>query len=107
MRVPFDREKIKRGLEKACWKRPIGDQQIEQVVTAIEADVYANFESEVPSQYLGAQVMQRLREIDQIAYVRFASVYREFKDVREFVAELGPMLDSSSTAAAAEARSPK
>jgi transcriptional repressor NrdR len=92
VRVPFDREKIKRGLEKACWKRPVSDREIEQVVTAVEADIYANFESEVPSEYLGEQVMKRLRELDQVAYVRFASVYREFKDVRDFVQELGPML---------------
>jgi len=95
VRVPFEREKIKRGLEKACWKRPISDRDLEQVVTAIEADVYANFETEVPSDYLGGQVMQRLKQLDQIAYVRFASVYREFKDVREFVDELGPMLDQA------------
>jgi transcriptional repressor NrdR len=96
VRVPFDREKIKRGLEKACWKRPVSDRDIEQVVTAVEADIYANFESEVPSEYLGEQVMQRLRELDQVAYVRFASVYREFKDVRDFVEELGPMLGDES-----------
>lgn len=96
VRVPFEREKIKRGLEKACWKRPISDRELELVVSAIEADVYANFETEVPSDYLGEQVMQRLRQLDQIAYVRFASVYREFKDVREFVEELGPMLDEQS-----------
>lgn len=96
VRVPFDREKIKRGLEKACWKRPVSDRDIEQIVTAVEADIYANFESEVPTEYLGEQVMQRLRELDQVAYVRFASVYREFKDVRDFVEELGPMLDDKS-----------
>ena len=91
-RVPFDREKIKRGLEKACYKRPISDDEIEKVVSAIENDVYANFETEVPSEYLGEAVMQRLKQLDQIAYVRFASVYREFKDVHEFVEELKPML---------------
>ena len=92
-RVPFDREKIKRGLEKACWKRPISGDEIERVVTSIENDVYANFETEVPTDYLGEAVMQRLKLLDQIAYVRFASVYREFKDVREFVDELEPMID--------------
>jgi transcriptional repressor NrdR len=91
-RTPFERDKIKRGLEKACWKRPISEEQIENVVTAIESDVYANFDSEVQSQYLGELVMQRLRELDQVAFVRFASVYREFKDVRDFVEELEPML---------------
>jgi transcriptional repressor NrdR len=92
-RVPFERDKIKRGLEKACWKRPIGEDQIERIVGAVEADVYSNFDSEVSSEYLGEMVMQHLRRLDQVAFVRFASVYREFKDVRDFVDELEPMLD--------------
>lgn len=94
-RVPFERDKIKRGLEKACWKRPISDEQIGAIVSAVEGDVYTNFDSEVPSQYLGELVMQHLRELDQVAFVRFASVYREFKDVRDFVEELEPMLEQS------------
>src|SRR5437899_920510 len=61
-RVPFDREKIKRGLEKACWKRPISDEQIESIVSAVETDVYRNFESEVPTEYLGELVMTHLRQ---------------------------------------------
>jgi len=92
-RTPFEREKIKRGLEKACWKRPISDEQIESVVAAVEADVHQNFETEVQSEYLGELVMQHLRQLDQVAFVRFASVYREFKDVRDFVEELEPMLE--------------
>ncbi len=91
-RVPFERDKIKRGLEKACWKRPIGPDDIERVVTAIENEVYKSYESEVPSVELGELVMRHLSKLDQIAYVRFASVYREFKDVREFVDELEPIL---------------
>lgn len=91
-RVPFERDKIKRGLEKACWKRPIGPDDIERVVTAIENEVYKTYESEVPSVELGELVMRHLSKLDQIAYVRFASVYREFKDVREFVDELEPIL---------------
>lgn len=94
-RVPFERDKIKRGLEKACWKRPISDEQIGAIVSAVEGDVYTNFDSEVSSQYLGELVMQQLRELDQVAFVRFASVYREFKDVRDFVEELEPMLEQS------------
>jgi transcriptional repressor NrdR len=96
-RVPFMREKIKGGLEKACWKRPISEEQIERIVTAIETDVYANFDSEVPSDYLGELAMQHLRKLDQVAFVRFASVYREFKDVQDFVEELGPMLDETQS----------
>lgn len=95
-RVPFEREKIKRGLEKACWKRPIGENDVERVVTNIENEVYKTYDSEIPSGELGELVMRHLRQLDQIAYVRFASVYREFKDVREFVSELEPMLDDNN-----------
>lgn len=94
-RVPFEREKIKRGLEKACWKRPISDEQIEQLVTAIEEEIAQRFELEVESHELGELAMLQLRNLDQVAYVRFASVYREFKDVRDFVDELRPMLEET------------
>ena len=91
-REPFDREKIRRGLEKACWKRPINDEQIETVVGAVEGVVYDRFVDEIDSRTLGDLVMEHLSQLDQVAYVRFASVYREFKDVRDFVDELKPML---------------
>jgi transcriptional repressor NrdR len=98
-RVPFDRLRLKQGLEKACWKRPISDINIESVITEVENYIEANCESEVESRYLGEIVMEQLREIDQVAYVRFASVYREFKDARDFVDELRPMLTDSKRAA--------
>lgn len=91
-REPFDHAKIKRGLEKACWKRPISDGQMEAVIAAVENELEAAFESEVESRHVGELVMQHLRELDEVAYVRFASVYRQFKDVRDFVEELRPML---------------
>ncbi|MBI5757469.1 MAG: transcriptional repressor NrdR [Planctomycetales bacterium] len=94
-RVPFDREKIRIGLEKACYKRPVSDEVIERIVKEVEADVYQNFEREVPSRYIGEQVFSTLRGVDQVAFVRFASVYREFKDVKDFVDELQPMLRDS------------
>ena len=94
-RVPFDRLRLKDGLEKACWKRPISDSDIESVIAEVENCVEANCESEVQSQYLGEIVLEQLRELDQVAYVRFASVYREFKDARDFVDELRPMLAES------------
>jgi transcriptional repressor NrdR len=94
-RVPFDREKIRIGLEKACYKRPVSDEVIERIVKEVEADVYQNFEREVPSRYIGEQVFSTLRGVDQVAFVRFASVYREFKDVNDFVEELQPMLRDS------------
>ncbi len=91
-RVPFDREKIRIGLEKACYKRPVSDALIEEIITAVEVDVYENFDREVPSRYIGEKVFDSLRNVDQVAFVRFASVYREFKDVKDFVEELEPML---------------
>ena len=92
-RVPFDREKIRTGLEKACYKRPVSSDQIDETVSQIETQIYEAFDREVSSQFIGEQIMERLRALDQVAYIRFASVYREFKDVREFVAEAKPMLN--------------
>jgi transcriptional repressor NrdR len=84
-RVPFQREKIRRGLEKACWKRPISAPQIEDVVTAVETQIHSGYDSEVESREVGELVMQHLRKLDQVAYVRFASVYRRFEDVDAFM----------------------
>jgi transcriptional repressor NrdR len=91
-REPFDHAKIKRGLEKACWKRPVSDEQLEAIIAAVENELAANFEAEVESRHVGELLMRHLRELDQVAYVRFASVYRQFKDVQDFVKELRPML---------------
>ena len=99
LRDPFDRDKIKRGLAKACWKRPVTEHDIEQVVAELEAELYGTYESEVPSQVIGERIMELLKELDQVAYVRFASVYREFKDARDFVDELEPILAQSPPAA--------
>lgn len=95
-RAPFDRAKIHHGLERACWKRPISTPQIEASVDAIENDVYQNYETEIESAELGQLVMEHLRELDQVAFVRFASVYREFKDAHDFVEELRPMLEAGT-----------
>jgi transcriptional repressor NrdR len=91
-REPFDRLKIKHGLEKACWKRPVSEVQLDAVVTAVENQLEGRFELEIPSREVGELVMQQLRDLDQVAYVRFASVYRQFEDVHDFVHELKPML---------------
>lgn len=90
-RVPFDRDRLKLGLEKACWKRPVSEAQLEEVISAVENDIEANFDNEVESRYIGELVMKHLRALDQVAYVRFASVYRQFKDVHDFVDELRAM----------------
>ncbi len=94
-RVPFDREKIRTGLEKACYKRPVSAEMIERIISTVEEAVSSEYEREVPSRAIGELVMSELREVDQVAYVRFASVYREFKDVSDFVDELSPMLRGS------------
>jgi len=94
-REPFDHEKIKQGLEKACWKRPVSDVQLEAIVVAVENEIETNFDSEVESRHVGELVMGHLRELDQVAYVRFASVYRQFEDAHDFVSELKPMLAES------------
>lgn len=91
-RIPFDRERIRSGVEKACYKRPISPDQIERIVGDIERDVYAQFDREVPSRYIGEKVMEALKLVDQVAFVRFASVYRSFQDVNDFVQELTPIL---------------
>jgi len=88
----FDPSKLRRGLEKACYKRPISSEQIETIVRQVEGEVYANYFGEVPVAAVGEMLMNRLKELDQVAYVRFASVYREFKDVNDFVEEVQPML---------------
>ncbi|MBM4010956.1 MAG: transcriptional repressor NrdR [Planctomycetes bacterium] len=97
-RDPFDRDKIRRGLAKACWKRPVTEEDIERVVSELEAELYGNHEGDVPSRVIGERLMELLRDLDQVAFVRFASVYREFKDVRDFVEELEPILNESARA---------
>ena len=92
VREPFDREKIRQGLLKACWKRPISDERIEEMVSAIEGDIYLHCDSEVESRSIGELVMKHLKRADQVAFVRFASVYRDFEDAADFVEELEPML---------------
>lgn len=91
-RVPFDREKIMAGLAKACEKRPVSRDRLEEAVNNIEAQLNETFDKEVSSKFIGQLVMNALREIDHVAYVRFASVYREFRDVNEFLEELKPLL---------------
>ncbi len=86
-RVPYERRKIIEGLQKACYKRPVSDEQLRQVLEAVEEDIFRSFEKDVPSSFIGEAVMRRLSAVDKIAYVRFASVYRRFDDVGELIDE--------------------
>ena len=83
---------MRAGIAKACWKRPLNDEQIDALITEIEHEAFALIDGEITTEQLGQMVMERLRQIDQVAFVRFASVYRRFEDVRDFVDELRPML---------------
>jgi len=91
-REPFDRTKILQGLKKACEKRPVGLSVIEEVVDRVEKKMLEMGEPEIPSRVIGEEVMTQLHGVDQVAYVRFASVYREFKDVTQFMDELTGLL---------------
>ena len=91
-REPFSREKLESGLRHACQKRPIAVGQLEAIVRDIENELYKLGKAEVESSTVGELAMERLRKIDAIAYIRFASVYRDFKDVREFKEELEQLL---------------
>ncbi|UCD56255.1 MAG: transcriptional repressor NrdR [Candidatus Hydrogenedentota bacterium] len=84
-REPFDRSKIVIGVLKACEKRPIGIEQIEDLVDRLEKSINRSMEKEVSSETIGSMVMEELRHLDEVAYVRFASVYRQFKDIDEFM----------------------
>ena len=92
-RQAFDRQKILSGIIKACEKRSISMEKMENLVTAIERAIMRKFDKEVNSEYIGEQVMERLAQLDDVAYVRFASVYRQFKDVNQFMKELKVVLD--------------
>ncbi len=87
VREPYQREKILLGLEKACFKRSVSSEQILRIVERAEEIIFRQFEKDVPSRYIGDTVSGLLREVDKIAYVRFASVYRAFQDVGELIDE--------------------
>jgi transcriptional repressor NrdR len=93
-REAFDREKVIAGIRRACEKRPVSWEKVEELVCAIEQELAECGEKEVESSRIGEQVMAGLRQLDQVAYVRFASVYRSFKDIHEFMAELTELLSS-------------
>lgn len=87
-RIPYDREKIVTGLQKACYKRPVSAEQVRQIADMVEEDIFRNFDREVSSAFIGESVMKHLQGTDKVAYIRFASVYREFKDATELIDEV-------------------
>lgn len=92
-RESFDRNKVLNGMLRACEKRPVSTQDLENIVKEIESLVQNSLEREITSQFIGEQVMERLKPLDEVAYVRFASVYRQFKDIHSFMQELNKILE--------------
>ena len=95
-RVRFDRERVLAGMMLACEKLPVSVEQLEEAASRVEARCHEEYDREVPSAVIGNLVMEELRGLNQVAYVRFASVYREFKDVSQFLDELKPILETRS-----------
>jgi len=92
-REEFDRQKILKGMLKACEKRNVPYERLEEIVSNIEKSLYNEMSKEVPAKKIGDMILKRLRELDEVAYVRFASVYREFRDISEFSEEVRALLD--------------
>lgn len=92
-REQYDRTKIEAGVLRACHKRPISVNDINKLIDEVETEIFAREEKEIASDEIGAIVMDKIKDLDDVAYVRFASVYREFKDVNTFMSELKKMLD--------------
>ncbi len=87
-RVPYDRYKLIQGLQKACYKRPISAEKIQEIADHIEEEIFRNFDRVVSSLFIGEQAMKHLRKVDKVAYIRFASVYREFTDADDLLDEV-------------------
>ncbi len=106
-REPFDRKKMLTGIIRACEKRPIAIEKMEEIITEIERGIQKKGTREVPAVTLGSMVMERLRKLDDVAYVRFASVYRQFKDVGQFMEELKDILEKETVPRRKSARGKK
>lgn len=94
-RVPYDRDRIIAGLQKACYKRPVSAEQVQQIADRVEEEIFKRFDKEVSSAVIGEAVMKCLREVDEVAYVRFASVYRQFKDAGELIEEVSRVIEQT------------
>lgn len=92
-REPFSREKLTNGVLRACEKRPISLDQIEEVIDKVESRIYGSIEREISSRQVGEYTMEYLKNLDEVAYVRFASVYKQFKDIHSFMSELEELIN--------------
>ncbi len=92
-REQYNRSKIEGGILRACYKRPISAEDIQRTIEKIETEIFSREEKEIPTSVIGEIVMAKLKELDEVAYVRFASIYREFKDVNTFMSEIKKILE--------------
>src|SRR5262249_43377170 len=93
-RIPWNREKILSGLQRACFKRPVAEGELTRIVDEVEDETFKAHEREAPTSFIGRLVSEKLRRVDQVAYVRFASVYRQFKTLEELVDEARAVIDA-------------
>lgn len=91
-RIPYERDKVIAGLNKACYKRAVSAEQIQQLADKVEEDVFRTFDKEVSSSFIGESVMKHLRAVDKVAYIRFASVYRQFEDAGDLIDEVSQVI---------------
>jgi len=94
-RVPYERDKIIAGSQKACYKRSVSAEQIQQIADKVEEKIFRNFDKEVTSAFIGESVMEQLGKVDKVAYIRFASVYRDFRDAGELIKEVTEVIDKA------------
>ena len=94
-RVPYDRERVIAGLQKACYKRPVSAEQVQQMADRIEEDIFRHSDREVDSKFIGESAMKHLRTVDKVAYIRFASVYRQFDDAGDLLEEVTQAISQS------------
>ena len=97
-RVPYDRDKLIAGLQKACYKRPVSAEKMQELADRIEEEVFRNYDKEVSALFLGEQAMRFLRKVDKVAYIRFASVYREFTDAGDLLNEVSQAIAEPDSA---------
>ena len=96
-RLPYDRDKVIAGLQKACYKRPVSLDQVQGIADRVEEDIFKEFDKEVSSRFIGESVMKNLRDVDKVAYIRFASVYRQFTDAGDFIEEIRQAIQEPDT----------
>ena len=96
-RVPYDRDKVIGGLQKACYKRPVSAEQIQQMADKTEESIFQNFDKEVSSAFIGESIMKYLRMVDKVAYIRFASVYRDFSDAGQLIEEVSQVIQETDS----------